>query len=69
MKIADFFYTQTQAAQALGVDRTTIWKWSKEGKIDIQRVGREVLIPKWEIELLKVRARMTRKRNSKSVKI
>ncbi len=53
MNILDFFYTEGQAAQALNVNRLTIWRWIKEGKLDIQRVGREVLIPKWEIELMK----------------
>ena len=37
----------------LGVNRITIWRWIKNGKFDIQQVGREVLIPKWEVELLK----------------
>jgi excisionase family DNA binding protein len=41
----------------LGVDRTTIWRWAKEGRIEIQRVGREVLIPRWEVELLRIKRR------------
>jgi hypothetical protein len=33
----------------------TIWRWIKEGRFDVQHVGREVLIPKWEVDLLKSR--------------
>jgi excisionase family DNA binding protein len=54
MKISDFFFTETQTAKELGVNRITIWRWIKEGKFSIQKVGREVLIPKWEVELYKL---------------
>lgn len=53
MKIVDYFYTERQVAKLLGVNRITIWRWIKDGKFDIQRVGGIVLIPKWEVELLK----------------
>ena len=67
MKILDFFYTEQQAAEKLGLNRITIWRWIKGGKLDIQRVGREVLIPKWEVDLLgtendKMKRRRTRER-------
>lgn len=52
MKIMDYFYTEQEAARLLGVNPITIWRWIKEGKIDLQRVGREVLIPKWEVDML-----------------
>lgn len=61
MKIIDFFYTQGETATELHVTTVTIWRWIKEGKFEIQRVGREVLIPKWEVELLKT-ATIARKR-------
>ena len=66
MQISEFFYTQTQMAGLLGVDRTTIWRWAKEGKVDIQRVGREVLIPKWEVELMKTIKSQKRKHREKA---
>ncbi|MCJ7655009.1 MAG: excisionase family DNA-binding protein, partial [Dehalococcoidia bacterium] len=44
-----------QVAKQLNVNRITIWRWIKEGRFDIQRVGREVLIPKWEVELLRIK--------------
>jgi excisionase family DNA binding protein len=52
MKIADFFYTEGQASELLSVNRITIWRWIKSGKFNIQRIGREVLIPKWEVDFL-----------------
>lgn len=52
MQIVDYFYTEQQAAKLLGVNRITIWRWIKGDKLSTQQVGREVLIPKWEIDLL-----------------
>lgn len=60
MKILDYFYTESQAAELLGVNRITIWRWIKNGRFNIQRVGSVVFIPKWEVESLK--AKMTRER-------
>ena len=45
--------TEGQTAEVLGVSRITVWRWIEDGKFDIQRVGREVLTRKWEVELLK----------------
>lgn len=56
MQILDYFYTENQVAEQLGVNRITVWRWIKGGRFTIQRVGREVLIPKWEVELLRVKA-------------
>ncbi len=56
MEISEYFYTAAQATQVLGVNRITIWRWIKAGKFHIQHVGREVLIPKWEVDLLKAKA-------------
>ena len=53
IRINDFFYTEAQAAATLNVTRVTMWRWVKQKKFDIQRVGREILIPKWQVELLK----------------
>lgn len=55
MKISDFFYTESGAADALGVRRQTIWRWIKAGKFNIQRIGAVVFIPKEEVELVKKR--------------
>lgn len=53
MNISDYFFTTKQASEILGINRITIWRWMKQGKIETQQVGREILIPKWQIELLK----------------
>ena len=53
MEISLYFYTQKQAASLLGVNRLTIWRWINNGKFNIQHVGREVLIAKWEVDLIK----------------
>ena len=53
LKMRDFFYTAGQAAKILGVNRITIWRWTKRGKLNAQYIGREVIIPKWEVEIMK----------------
>jgi excisionase family DNA binding protein len=53
MKISDHFFTESQVASIFGVNRITIWRWIKEGKFDTQKIGQEVLIPKWQVELIK----------------
>lgn len=53
MKITEYFFTEGQAAEELSVNRLTIWRWIKAGRFNIQRIGREVLIPKWEVELIR----------------
>lgn len=58
MRISDYFYTEGETAKVLGVNRATIWRWIKEDKFDTQKIGGYkgiVLIPKWEVELLKMR--------------
>ena len=55
MKILDYFCTESQAAELLGVNRITIWRWIKGGRFNVQRIGGLVFIPKWEVELIKER--------------
>jgi excisionase family DNA binding protein len=55
MEILDYFYTAGQAAKLLNVNRITVWRWIRQGKLDTQQVGREVLIPKWEADLLRTK--------------
>ena len=33
------------------ITRSTIWRWAKSGKFNPQYIGREALIPKWEVDL------------------
>ncbi len=53
MRISDFFYTETEAAETIGVSRVTIWRWIRQGRFDVQRFGSVVFIPKDEVELVK----------------
>ena len=55
IKISDFFYTETEAAKALGVNRITIWRWIKNGRFDAQHVGGVVFIPKDEVNFIKIK--------------
>ena len=49
--IADY-YMLGDAAQKLGVNKVTIWRWIKAGKLQSHRIGREVLIEKAEVDRL-----------------
>ena len=53
MEMLDYFYIEKQAAELLSVNRITIWRWLRDGEFYIQHVGREVLIPKWKVELIR----------------
>ena len=60
MNIAEHFYTSGQAASVLDVARVTVWRWVKEGKFDVQKIGKEALIPKWQVDLIKKRKEETK---------
>jgi len=64
MVVSDYFYNLRDAAKVLGVTRICMWKWIEAGKIRGQKIGRETIFPKWEIELLKER-RNAKKENKK----
>lgn len=53
IKISDFFYTEAEVARIFNVNRVTVWRWIRAGKFDSQKIGHEVIIPKWQVELLK----------------
>lgn len=43
------FYTLQEAATALGVDKQTVRRWWRKGKLNAYKEGRVVRIPKSEI--------------------
>jgi excisionase family DNA binding protein len=49
--IAEHFYTLTQAAERLGVERHTVWRWIKAGRFQVQKAGGVVFIERSAIEL------------------
>lgn len=53
MQILDYFYTEGQGAEQLGLNRVTLWRWIKAGKLSIQRIGGVVFILKEDIDSLK----------------
>ena len=53
ISISDRFYTQTEAAQRLSVERHTLWRWIKAGKLQAQKVGGVVFIEKKAVESLR----------------
>ncbi len=53
MQIMDYFVTESKAANILGVNRNTVARWARKGKLEVQHIGRIGLIPKWQIELLR----------------
>ena len=55
MSLADLYVTTGQAAAALWVNRLTIQRWVKSGKLSGERVGSVTLIPKVEVERLVAR--------------
>lgn len=52
-QIQKSYYTYGQAAEALGIGKMTLWRWIKLGKIEGEKLGREVLFEKSEVERLK----------------
>ena len=55
--ITDEFYTLTETADVLGVERHSIWRWVREGKVPAQKAGGVVFIERaW------VRMEITRRR-------
>ena len=54
MALKDLYVTTGQAAAILHVNRLTIQRWVKSGKLTGEAVGRITLIPKDEVLRLRV---------------
>ena len=50
--VADHFYILREAAERIGVERHTVWRWIRDGKLQAQKVGGVVLIEKRTVEQL-----------------
>jgi len=44
-------YSTTEAAQILAVNRVTIFRWIKQGKIKAEKVGKNYIIPASEVRV------------------
>ncbi len=53
VQIAEHFYTLTEAADYLRVERHTVWRWIRSGKIKAQKVGGVVFIERTVVEDMK----------------
>ena len=40
------FYTFPEAVLAFGISRITLWRWIRDGKVEVETIGRETLIRK-----------------------
>ncbi len=55
VNIAERFYTLTEAADRLEVNRLTIRRWIRSGKLEAQKVGGVVFIERELIEAMKTK--------------
>jgi excisionase family DNA binding protein len=62
MQIKEVFYTLQEAADLLGVDRNTVWRWIKKGKLHAQKAGGVVFIEKGVIEQIKATKQVKEKK-------
>ncbi len=53
MRITDYFFTMSQTAEALDVERHTIARWIREGRIEAQKIATIWFVEKSEVERLK----------------
>lgn len=53
MQIADMFCTLTEAARCLRVERHTVWRWIRAGKMPAQKVGGVVFIERELIDSMR----------------
>ena len=55
MALKDEYLTISQAAEELGITRQTISRWVAKGEIQAERIGRETLIHKDELQSIESR--------------
>ena len=53
MSLSNDYFTIAQAAEYCGVERGTMSRWIRERQVARQEIGREVVIPKDQVEVLK----------------
>jgi len=49
MALSDKYYTATEAANELGVTRQTVHRWVKDGTLEAEKVGGNILIEQEEV--------------------
>ena len=53
MKICNKYYTVTQVAKALNVTRQTVSRWNRLGLIHGERIGRQIIFKRADIDALR----------------
>ena len=50
--IREYVYTIEEAARLTGVNRSTVYRWLRAGKLPGEDIGGVVLIPRWAVEMV-----------------
>ena len=51
--IREYVYTLEETANFVGVNRSTVYRWLKAGRLPGEDIGGVVLIPRWAVEMVK----------------
>ena len=51
--IRDYVFTIQETADVLSVNRETVSRWLKAGRLSGESIGGAVLIPRWAVEMLR----------------
>ena len=51
--IREYVYTIEETADLTGVNRSTVYRWLRAGRLPGEEIGGVVLIPRWAVEMLK----------------
>ncbi|RJP56392.1 MAG: DNA-binding protein [Deltaproteobacteria bacterium] len=50
--MSELFYSTSEVADLFGINRVTIYRWVKEGKVKAYKIGKHIKIPVSEVERL-----------------
>ncbi|KAF0123317.1 MAG: hypothetical protein FD151_332 [bacterium] len=51
--MSGLFYSTSEVADLFGVNRVTIYRWVKKGKVKAYKIGKHIKIPVSEVERLR----------------
>ena len=51
--IRDYVYTIEETADLMEVNRSTVYRWLRAGRLPGEDIGGVVLIPRWAVEIIK----------------
>ena len=51
--IREYVYTMEETADLMGVNRSTVYRWLRAGRLPGEEIGGVVLIPRWAVEMVK----------------